>query len=920
MVVIKNKLIKKSWSIFIVSGILAVSGYVFYVGIGIFRGSEVDFNADVRPIINNKCISCHGGVKQSGGFSLLYREEALEKTESGKSAIIPGEPEESELMKRITSHDERIRMPLEKEPLTEEEIAIFRKWIEQGAEWQEHWSFIKPISTTPPDYDDEDFVRNDIDKFILEKLDEIDLDPSPEADKATLLRRVSLDLSGLPPTREEVQAFMNDESSDAYEKVVDGLLASPAYGERWTSMWLDLARFSDTKGYEADRHRNIWRYRDYVINSFNDDKPYDQFSIEQLAGDLLPSPTEDEIIATAFHRNTLSEDAGAADNEEYRTYAVIDRVNTTFAVWQGLTMECVQCHTHPYDPIRHKEFYSFMDFFNNTRDNDLPEEAPTFISVKDYNEKKAIEISQYIKELTGDKAPVPSSFKAKRKRYLLPTVEAKDFDECYEVDLNHPTVRYLGLGSYIAFDSINLSGIETLGCRYSSYAGGSLEIRLNRLDGPVLADLKFKSTLQSFSESRSQISRPLEGYHKLYYILRPNGEGQGDLRLWELKLWQRGERDKKDEKKLRLDSLKGQLANVINPIGTPVLKENSEKDRRTTHVFIRGSRLSEGEEVIGGVPEILNPFPKRAPNNRLGMASWITSTDNPLTARVAVNRFWEQIFGFGIVETLEDFGSKGIPPTHPELLDWMAVKFMHDFKWSMKKLLKLIVMSGTYRQSSIVRPVHLKKDARNLYLGRGPRVRLTAEQIRDQALAVSGLLSPKMYGPSVMPHQPPGVWQSIYNEAEWELSEGEDRYRRALYTYMKRTSPYPNTLTFDGSNRNVTMARRIRTNTPLQALAILNDTVSTEVSVALAKRMIEEGGSGIKSRINMGYKIALAHDCDQEMLDKLLEIYNNSYEYYRANPGKAVKMTGSNDNVEEIAPLTIVAIAIINLDEFITKE
>jgi hypothetical protein len=918
MIVIKNIFFKKPRTILIALGISAVCA--IYLCIVAFSESKVDFNTDVRPIINNKCIACHGGVKQSAGFSLLYREEALGKTESGKKAIIPGNPDDSELMKRIITHDKDIRMPLEKDPLTDEEIAIFKKWIEQGAHWEEHWSFIKPKSITPPDYEDKEFVKNDIDKFIFEKLQEIDLAPSPQANKATLIRRVSLDLTGLPPTEKEVQAFINDKSTDAYEKAVNKLLASTAYGERWASMWLDLARFADTKGYEADRHRNIWRYRDYVIKSFNEDKPYDKFSIEQLAGDLLPNPSEDQIIATAFHRNTLSEDAGAADNEEYRTYAVIDRINTTFAAWQGLTMECVQCHTHPYDPIRHKEFYNFMDFFNSTKDNDLPEEAPTFISTKDFDEKKATEIAQYINELTGAKGGVPASFKAKRRKYLLPYLAAKDFDESFNIDFNHPTVRYLGLGSYIAFDSINLSGVNTFGCKYSSYTGGSLEVRLDKPDGPVLANLKFISTLQSFSETRSSISKPVKGFHKLYYILRPNEEGKGDVRLWELKLWQAEEKYQDADKKRRIDSLKHQMAKAINPEGTPVLQELTRKDRRTTNVFIRGSRLSKGEEVTGAVPQILNPFPKGAPKNRLGMAMWLTSKDNPLTARVAVNRFWEQLFGFGIVETLEDFGSQGIKPTHPELLDWMAVKFMHDYNWSMKKLLKLMVMSGTYRQSSIVTSEHLKKDERNKYLARGSRVRLTAEQIRDQALAVSGLLSPKMYGPSVMPHQPQGVWQSIYNGAEWQLSEGKDKYRRALYTYMKRTSPYPNMITFDAPNRNVSVARRIRTNTPLQALAMLNDTVSTIISVALAKRMIAEGGKDIKSRINKGYKIALAHDANPKTLNKLLEIYNKSNTYYQKNPGKAVKMAGAKDNAEEIASLSIIATAIINLDEFITKE
>ena len=379
--------LQKPKAVFIILGILSV--FAIYACVDAFSENEIDFNAEVRPIINTKCIACHGGVKQSGGFSLLFREEALGKTKSGKPAIIPGNPDMSEIMKRITSHDPDVRMPLGKDPLSAAEIEILKKWIKQGANWQDHWSFIKPKkNNTPPDYDNQEFVKNDIDRFVLEKLDEINLNPSPEADKALLIRRVSLDITGLPPTEKEVNAFLKDNSSSAYEKVVDRLLKSQAYGEKWAGMWLDLARYADSKGYEKDQHRNIWRYRDYVIKSFNEDKPYDKFTIEQLAGDLLPNPSDDQIIATAFHRNTMNNDEGGTNDEEFRTVAVIDRVNTTFDVWQGLTIGCVQCHTHPYDPIKHKEYYNFMAFFNNTHDGDLTEEAPTFIAKKDYNEKK----------------------------------------------------------------------------------------------------------------------------------------------------------------------------------------------------------------------------------------------------------------------------------------------------------------------------------------------------------------------------------------------------------------------------------------------------------------------------------------------------------------------------------------------------
>lgn len=891
---------------------------VIYFSINTFSDEEVSFNADVRPIINTKCISCHGGVKQSGGFSLLFREEALGKTKSGKFAIVPGDPDESELMRRITSHDPDVRMPYNKDPLSNDEIDIFRRWIKQGAKWEDHWSFLKPENINPPDYDN-GFVKNDIDRFILEKLDENGLEYSPEADKRTLIRRVSLDLTGLPPTEEEVSAFLKDNSPDAYEKVVDRLLKSPAYGERWTAMWLDLARFADSRGYEKDSHRNIWRYRDYLIRSFNEDKPYDKFTIEQLAGDLLPHPTEDQIIATAFHRNTMNNDEGGTDNEEFRTAEVIDRVNTTFDVWQGLTLSCVQCHTHPYDPIKHKEYYNFMAYFNNTRDNDLDDESPTFLVKEDYDEKKANTIISYIKDLSGDKTEIPNSFREKRKKYIQTQLVPKDFDESKNIEFIHPSVKFLGLDSYMAYNDINLSGVKTLGLLYTSDKEGKVEVRLNNPNGPLLATVNLAFTFSGTGSVKTDIKQT-SGRHKIYFILKPNDQGIGDLRLREIQLIPGKAEGKLSTKDSILASEKSKLAKILNPVGTPVIEELKGSGRRTTNVFIRGNWTAKGEKVNPAVPKSLNPFPKGAPQNRLGMAMWLASKDNPLTARVAVNRFWEQLFGYGIVETLEDFGSQGIRPTHPELLDWMAVKFMNDYDWSMKKILKLMVMSGTYRQSSMVRPEHLKKDAANKFLARGPRVRLTAEQIRDQALAVSGLLSPKMFGPSVMPHQPPRLWQTVYNGMDWKLSEGEDKNRRAIYTYMKRTSPYPNMLNFDAPSREFCVVRRIRTNTPLQSLALLNDTTYTEASVALAKRMIKEGGKDIKNRIKTGYKIALIHDPDQKTMNRLLGFYTKAATYYNKDSNKAILMAGQMENAREIAPLALVASAIINLDEFITKE
>ena len=917
MTTISNLFQRKSRAVmiaFIVLGVLAV-----YACVDAFSESEVGFNSQVRPIINTKCIACHGGVKKAGGFSLLFREEALAKTKSGKRAIIPGDPENSELIKRLVTHDKDQRMPLEKDPLSGEEIDIFKKWIKQGAKWEDHWAFIKPQNVTVPNFEDS-FVKNDIDKFILQKLKEEKLEHAAEADKAILIRRVSLDLTGLPPTEKEALDFVNDTSPHAYEKVVDHLLKSSAFGERWAAMWLDLARFSDTKGYEKDQHRNIWRYRDYVIKSFNEDKPYDKFTIEQLAGDLLPNPTEDQIIATAFHRNTMNNDEGGTNDEEFRTVELIDRINTTFDVWQGVTIGCVQCHSHPYDPIRHKEYYNFMAFLNNTRDNDLNEEAPTYISQKDFDLPKAKELMEKINTLKGDKSGLPATVSEMRKKYLLPNLQAKDFDDSSKIYFNHPTITYKGTGSYVSYKNINLTGVTKLACRFVSDKGGIIEAHLDSPEGSLIASIGMASSFGEFYESSAPIIRPVSGVHSIYYTLKPNNIGSGDARIWEFKLYQGENKNKDDKKQKALDSLRNELSWRINPQGTPVFEELKGDNRRNTFVFLRGNWTNHGEKVEPEVPKALNPLPQGAPKSRLGMAMWLTSKDNPLTARVQVNRLWEQLFGYGIVETVEDFGSQGNKPSHQELLDWMSLKFMNDFNWSNKKLLKLMVMSGTYRQSSSANADLLQKDPRNRLIARGPRVRLTAEQIRDQALSVSGLLSKKMFGPSVMPDQPAGVWQTVYSGMEWRLSAGEDRYRRAVYTYMRRTSPYPNMLTFDAPSREFCMVRRIRTNTPLQALAILNDTVTTQVSAALAKRMFAEGGKDLRSQISKGYQLALFNSPKPETVNKLVRFYNKASEFYKKNPKKAVIMVGNDDKAARLAPLTLVASAIINQDEFLTKE
>jgi hypothetical protein len=910
---------KLKWSVLFV--LLAVFIGLAWFSVKSINGNKVDFNSEIRPILNSKCTACHGGVKKAGGISFIYRELALGKGESGKTCIVPGDPTKSEFITRLSSHDKELRMPLGKEPLTEQEIELLRRWISQGAEWQDHWAFVKPKEQSVPSVSS-NWVKNPIDNFILDKIDEVDLGlkPSDEADKVKLIRRLSLDITGLPATVEETNAFVNDKSEDGYEKAVDRLLASLRFGEKWAGMWLDLARFADTKGYEKDLHRSVWHYRDYVIKSFNADKPYNQFIIEQLAGDLLPNATEEQMIATAFHRNTMNNDEGGTDNEEFRVAEVIDRVSTTFDVCQGITMGCVQCHSHPYDPIDHKEYYKFMAYLNNTQDADLPDETPILISKNDFDPEKAKVIITQIKKLTDDKSKEDdyTDFKALRRKYSKHWLEPKDNDKAVGLTVDNMKVHRISEGSYIVFKNVTVKNLEKVHVMDIVAAGCGLDFRINSPTGPLIARFNLGNTFGEW-HYKTENAKPISGTFDFYMIFNKDLNGNIGGMFHAFGLSQKA--DKANEKpNPKLDSLKGELSKVINPDGTPVYRELPENEKRITQVFTRGNWQAKADTVDVGVPKIFNEMPKDVPNNRLGMANWIVSKDNPLAARVQVNRLWEQIFGYGIVETLEDFGSQGIKPTHPELLDYLAIKFMNEFNWSNKKMIRFIVTSATYRQSSDVKPEHLQKDSRNRYLTHAPRVRLGAEQVRDQALAVCGLLSDKMYGPSVMPYQPEGVWNSVYNGSSWTTSKGEDKYRRGLYTYIKRTSPYPNMLTFDGPSREVCTVRRIRTNTPLQALSTLNDTSFTEASQALAKRMMAEKATDAKSRIKKGYLIALAHEPNQKSLERLVVLYDKANAFYTKNEEKSYFMAGTKNNDKELASLTIVASAIINTDEFITKE
>tara|TARA_Y100000385_G_C13090116_1_gene638312 strand:+ start:58 stop:2304 length:2247 start_codon:yes stop_codon:yes gene_type:complete len=740
---------------------VVLSLFVLALSCSNFGTSDIDFNTQIRPLINEKCMNCHGGVRANGDLSFLFEQTALLPAKSGKKAIIPFKPNLSELIHRIKHEDPELRMPLDADPLSLDEINLLEKWINQGAKWGTHWAYISPDENISPPKIEGDWGYNGIDPFIFKKMKSENLTPSKLASNSNLIRRASLDIIGLPPNDVMVQQFLSSSEKNSYEIIVDELLDSEHFGEKWASMWLDLARYADSRGYQKDILRpEIWRYRDWVIKAFNDDMPFDQFTIEQLAGDLIVDRSDDQLLATAFHRNTMTNDEGGTKNEEFRLAAVMDRLSTTMEIWQGNTMACVQCHSHPYDPIKHEEFYGMMAFFNNTMDNDNDNDYP-------------------------------------------------------KASLLSPNERLM--------KSI-------------------LESRLSN----------FKSNGDSISED--------------YQI-----------------------------------ALNEFIS--IQPNSVPIILELPIDSSRKTVVFEKGNWLVHGEEVSPSIPSFLPEMAQNFPKNRLGLAQWLVSEENPLTARVVVNRIWEQIFGRGIVTTVEDFGTQSESPTHPELLDWLALRFINEHQWSIKSLIKEIMMSKTYQLSSNVSDEQLALDPYNRYLSRGSRYRLSAEQIRDQALAISGLLSNKVYGKSVMPPQPDGVWNVIRHVAKWEKSEGDDSHRRGIYTFWRRVSPYPSMISFDVPSREFCVSKRIRTNTPLQALITLNDPVFVEASEALAHLMINKGGESPEDQISFGFQKALMRLPGQSSLNHLSELYHQQLE----------------QNSSRMNAMKEVASVILNLDELIMR-
>lgn len=1010
--------------------------------------TEINFGRDIRPILSDKCFKCHGpdeGHRQ-GGLRLDLRQSALGAGESGEIAVKPGDLAASALVQRITAIDENLRMPPAEtnKPLTPDEIERLKKWIESGASWEEHWS-LQPLTVPPlPEVSRADWCETEIDRFILARLDREKLVPSPSADKVTLIRRVTFDLTGLPPTPEEVAAFLADESPQAYENLVDRLLASERYGEHQARFWLDAARYGDTHGLHLDNYREIWAYRDWVIRAFNGNMPYDRFVIEQVAGDLLPNPTQDQLIATGFNRCNVSTSEGGSIAEEVDMRNVVDRVVVFGTVFLGLTLDCSRCHDHKFDPFKMTDFYSLYAYFNsidgspldgNKKDHEpilkvpSPEQQNQLAAYDaqlaelrgrmnaEWPEVDAAQIA-WEQKIIGDVAAtdlawttiIPQSFLSTggatltllEDQSLLASGTNPDYDT-YEIvgriegggwigarleGLIHESLTNGGAGR-----SVNSNVVLTEFEIYTSPVPGEraeptwsrLEIAAAWADHEQ-GDGNFK--IQNAIDGKKETGWAIEGHakkenrHAHFQTKVPFGGDEPQLVKFVLKQESQygrhqfgrvrmsvtkqnpipstlpkeildlakvpaEQRNDEQRKKLR-DHYRAQVTDNADFIKVreslaSVEKQRQEldgqipttmiwKDKATPNqafVLKRGEYDKKGDPVERRTPAALPPMTADAPNNRLGLAQWLVSPEHPLTARVTVNRFWQQFFGTGIVKTAEDFGSQGEPPSHPKLLDWMASQFIAD-GWDVKRTLKRIVMSNTYRQSSKITPELLARDPRNRLLARGPRFRLDAEMLRDQALFVSGLLVEKIGGPGVKPPQPPGLWEAVgytsSNTARFTADTGPDKvHRRTLYTFIKRTAPPPQMTTFDGPSREACTVRRERTNTPLQALLLFNDPQYVEAAKALALRAVREGGTSPESRAARMFQLATCRMPSSEELQLLVSGYQADLATFRQDAAAAQQLlsvggAAAVDDPAEAAAWTMTANLLLNLDEVVNRN
>jgi hypothetical protein len=1005
---------------------------------------KIVFNRDIRPILSDKCFHCHGPdeKERKSGLRLDVRDAALKPAESGAIAIVPGTPKLSELIARCLTTDEEDLMPPSKmgKPLTEREKALLQQWVAEGAEYQGHWAFISPVkpSISGP---------NAIDNLITARLAKEGLKPSPEADRATLIRRVSLDLTGLPPTPAEVDAFEKDPAANAYEKVVDRLLQSPHYGERMAMQWLDFARYADSHGFQTDSSRSMWPWREWVIRSFNENKPFNEFTIEQIAGDLLPNATLDQKVATGFNRNHRINGEGGIIGEEWRIENVIDRVETTGFTWLALSLNCCRCHDHKYDPISQKEFYQLFSFFNNTTDrgtitggsNRAGGNEPPIVTVADpatatklaamqqeidtakqqaanvrkdlgklitawepqalknlsetQNVWSPLQPTQVVSKLANrgakltrqsDGSYLASGPNPPKDTYLFDAPMPKEgvtalLLECLpDPSLPNQSLGRNSNGNFVLTDFdvfIQKSGgkpeKQTLARVAADYSQKGYEIenviKKDRGKGWAIDGNSKKDPRRAMFV----LQKPLQASECTMLLIRLRHEALSNHNIGRFRLSAASSPSEllKLDGDTQLATVKGILeipaaqrtpqqkseiekfftANVDSPIKRAndllVAKqkalENAEAklpnvmvmeempQPRDAFILGRGEYDKPTVKVGMGLPAVLSPLPQGAPLNRLGLAKWLVDPANPLTARVWVNRAWEKFFGYGLCKTTENLGSQAEYPVHPELLDWLAVEFMRS-GWDMKALQKQLVMSQTYRQQSKVTPELVAKDPENRLLARGPRFRLAGELVRDQALSLSGLLVPKIGGDSVRPYMPEGVWDetSKYgNLRGYKADSGEGLYRRTMYTVWKRTAAPPTMLLFDSPSRELCTVKRSRTNTPLQALALLNEVTFVEAARSLAQRLMKEGGATAEARIAYGYRLVTARAPDADAKRILLAGLNQRLAEFKASPEAASKLitTGASKpdaslNQTELAAYTLTASVLLNLDRTITRD
>ena len=998
---------------------------------------DVDFARDIRPILEANCNQCHGADQSMNGLRLDTREAALKGGQSGP-AILPGDGSSSLLYQKIIGDAPGSPMPLTG-TLPRDQVEMIRSWLDQGAPWTEaidgtgastkkHWAYVNPVRPSLPKVKDVSWVRNSIDRFVLERLEQEGLEPSPEASRETLIRRLTLDLIGLPPTPEEVDAFVEDERPLAYERLVDRLLASPRYGERWARPWLDLARYADTNGYIHDRRRNMWLYRDWVIKAINSDMPFDRFTIEQVAGDLLPDATPEQKIATGFHRNTMINTEGGTDPEEYRVAAILDRVETTGTVWLGSTIACAQCHDHKYDPITQEEYFRMFAFFNNTMEENNPKtkirphSSSITLPPADYLSSHRSDIEREIVDLKAALKRSTPEFEAAQKEWETRTagdmVSWSSLDPVTYFSLGGAELTLQEDGSLLA--SGPKPGRETYVTVTETRAEGITAIRLETLTDPSLphggssrssdgdfmltgfevvaepvatpgssSPVVFASAEAEIDPVTTGIRRSLDGdpttgwsnsgtsyknrveRQAIFMPESPLGFPGGTR--FTIRLRHEGEKPGKTIGRFRFSVTRdrdparnvnlptraervlavpagqrtGSQRQVLNdyyrgiaPLLTPKRQRLSEllafwkqltsptsfvmnelEKPRTSRVFVKGSYLDPGKEVQPGVPSVLHPLPEsETPPNRLTLARWLVSPENPLVGRVTMNRLWSDHFGRPLVKTPENLGTQGERPTHPELLDWLATELVEQ-EWSMKAMHRLMVTSATYRQDSRMGESLQEQDPSNQFYARGPRFRMDAEMIRDSALSAAGLLSLRPYGPSVFPPQPAGLWDNLYVADTWITGRGDDRYRRGLYTFLKRIRPYPFYANFDAPSRETTCVARSRSNTPLQALNLLNDGTFLEAARGLAGRMVSETGPGVADRIAHGFRLCLGRLPSEAELKELTALYRDQLENLSDSAPSAAS-SHSLSGVPESGGLTAwtsVAQVLLNLDETISR-